>query len=147
MFMAARTLGLVVCFAAGVMLSYAQDEKQKPEIKHVPVFNTSAASGKEMFTQYCASCHGKEAKGDGPAAAALSTPPPDLTALAKNNGGKYPSSKISSILHGEGGVKAHGNREMPVWGPVFWRMSGGHESEVQQRVANINHYLESLQAK
>lgn len=117
--MAARTLILAVCFASGVMLSHAQDENQKPEIKHVPVSRTSAASGKEMFTQYCASCHGKEAKGDGPAAAALSIPPPDLTALGKNNGGKYPSAKVSSILHDEGGVKAHGNREMPVWGPVF----------------------------
>ena len=145
--MAARTLTLAVCFVTGVVFSHAQDEKQKPEIKHVPVSHTSAASGKEMFTQYCASCHGKEGKGDGPAAAALNTPPPDLTMLAKKNDGKYPSSKVSSILHGESGVKAHGNREMPVWGPLFWRMSGGHESEVQQRVANLNHYLESLQQK
>jgi mono/diheme cytochrome c family protein len=145
--MAARTLGPAVCFAAGLMLCHAQDEKQRPEIKHVPVSHTSAASGKEMFMQYCAPCHGKEAKGDGPAAAALKTPPPDLTGLAKNNGGKYPSARVSSVLHGEGGVKAHGNREMPVWGPVFWRMSGGHESEVQQRVTNLNHYIESLQAK
>ena len=85
--MAARTLTLAVCFVAGVVFSHAQDEKQKPEIKHVPVSHTSAASGKEMFTQYCASCHGKEAKGDGPASAALNTPPPDLTRLAKKNDG------------------------------------------------------------
>jgi hypothetical protein len=36
---------------------------------------------------------------------------------------------------------------MPVWGKVFWRMSGGHEGEVQQRVANLNHYIESIQVK
>ncbi len=143
--MAARTLGFAVCFAAGVMLSQAQD--QKPEIKHVPATHTSAASGQEMFTHYCAACHGKAGKGDGPAAAALKTPPADLGALAKKNGGKYPALKVASILHGEGDVTAHGTREMPVWGPVFWRMSGGHEAEVQQRISNLNHYLESLQAK
>jgi hypothetical protein len=121
------------------MLSYSQDERQRPEIKHVPMSQTSAASGKEMSMQCLCFLYGKEAKGDGPAAAALNTPPPDLTALAKNNGGKYPSAKVSSILNGEGGVKAHGNREMPVWEPVFWRMSGGHEAELHQRVANLNH--------
>jgi mono/diheme cytochrome c family protein len=145
--MTSHALSLAVFLAAGLMLSHAQDEKQKSEIKHVPVSHTSAASGKEMFMQYCASCHGREGKGDGPAAAALNTPPPDLTALAKNNGGKYPTAEVASILHGERSVKAHGNREMPVWGPVFWRMSGGHESEVQQRVANLNDYLKSLQAQ
>jgi hypothetical protein len=36
---------------------------------------------------------------------------------------------------------------MPVWGPVFWRMSQGHPAEVQQRIANLNNYIKSLQAK
>jgi hypothetical protein len=34
-----------------------------------------------------------------------------------------------------------------VWGALFWTMSSGHESEVQQRVSNLNKYIESLQAK
>jgi len=37
--------------------------------------------------------------------------------------------------------------DMPVWGPVFWHMSQGHESEMQQRIANLTRYIESLQAK
>jgi mono/diheme cytochrome c family protein len=132
-------------FSTAVLLSQAQDTK--PEIKHVPAPVTSAASGKEMFKAYCATCHGANAKGDGPAAAALKVPPPDLTVLAKNNGGKFPADRISSILRGRATVTAHGNQDMPVWGPVFWRMSGGHEAEVQQRIVNLTHYIESLQAK
>jgi hypothetical protein len=36
---------------------------------------------------------------------------------------------------------------MPIWGRLFWSMSKGHEGEVQQRVANLNKYIESLQKK
>ena len=36
---------------------------QEQEIKHVPAQPTSAASGKEMFTSYCAVCHGRDGKG------------------------------------------------------------------------------------
>lgn len=127
------------------MFSLAQD--QKGEIKHAPASVTSAASGKQMFKAYCASCHGEDAKGDGPAAAALKQPPADLTALAKANGGKYPAMKVTSVLRGQSTLAAHGSQEMPVWGAVFWKMSGGHETEVQQRIANLNRYIESLQEK
>lgn len=116
-------------------------------MKVAPAQQTSPASGKEMFKAYCASCHGTDAKGDGPAASALKTPPADLTMLAKNNGGKFPADKVTAVLRGQANLAAHGNQEMPVWGKVFWRMSQGHEGEVQQRVANLTHYLESLQAK
>jgi mono/diheme cytochrome c family protein len=100
-----------------------------------------------MFAAYCAACHGKDAKGDGPAADALKTPPANLTTLAQQNGGKFPALKVMSILRGQAKLAAHGSQEMPVWGPVFWRMSQGHASEVQQRVANLTKYLESLQVK
>jgi mono/diheme cytochrome c family protein len=108
---------------------------------------TSAASGQEMFVSYCAACHGKDGKGDGPAADALKVPPADLTVLAKNNGGKYPALKVMSTLHGEVDLRAHGSKDMPVWGKLFLGMSGGHEAEVQQRVSNLTKYIESLQAK
>jgi hypothetical protein len=52
-----------------------------------------------------------------------------------------------SILRGQATVTAHGNRDMPVWGPVFWHISQGHESEVQQRIVNLTRYIETLQAK
>jgi mono/diheme cytochrome c family protein len=136
---------LFLVLALAVRMSAAQEAK--PQVKHAPAGMTSPASGKEMFQSYCASCHGKDAKGDGPAASALKTPPADLTTLAKRNGGKYPSDRVTSVLRGQANLAPHGDQEMPVWGPVFWKMSQGHEVEVQQRVANLNRYIESLQAK
>jgi len=140
-----RVFGLVLMSTAATLALHAQ--QAEPEIKHTSAPRTSAASGKEMFVAYCASCHGTDAKGSGPAATALNSKPADLTALAKNNFGKFPADRVMSILRGEATVTAHGNRDMPVWGPVFWKMSQGHPAELQQRVANLTHYLESLQAK
>jgi mono/diheme cytochrome c family protein len=139
------TVGLASGFLALVLPATAQG--QKPQVKHAPAPYTSPVSGKGMFQAYCASCHGTDAKGDGPAAAALKNAPADLTMLAKTNGGKYPDMKVTAVLRGQAQLAAHGSQEMPVWGPVFWRMSGGHEAEVQQRIANLNRYIESLQAK
>jgi len=116
-------------------------------VKHTAAPATSPASGKQMFISYCASCHGKDAKGDGPAASALKQAPADLTTLAKENGGKYPADKVASVLRGSAKLTAHGDQEMPVWGPVFWKMSQGHEEQVHMRITNLNRYLESLQQK
>jgi mono/diheme cytochrome c family protein len=136
---------LAVLMAFALVLG-AQEQPQKT-IKHVPIKPTSAASGQEMYKTYCAVCHGTDGKGGGPAAEALKTPPTDLTMLSKNNGGKYPGLKVASTIRGEANLPAHGSKDMPVWGKLFWSMSGGHEAEVQQRVSNLNSYIESLQAK
>jgi mono/diheme cytochrome c family protein len=132
-------------FPSAALFAIAQD--QKPEIQRVPPPMTSPASGKEMFNSYCASCHGKDAKGNGPAAAALKQPPANLTELAKENGGKFPDLKVIAVLRGEATVAAHGSQEMPVWGPIFGRMSQGRTAEVQQRITNLTDYLKTLQAK
>ena len=136
---------LVALSVAGLVISRAQESKST--VKHEAALPTSPASGKDMFMSYCASCHGKDAKGDGPAADALKRTPADLTTLAKRNGGKYPSDRVTSVLRGQAKLMAHGDQEMPVWGPVFWKMSGGREEQVQMRIANLNRYLESLQEK
>ena len=39
----------------------------------------SVEKGKSIFARYCVGCHGPAGKGDGPAAAALSPKPRDLT--------------------------------------------------------------------
>lgn len=139
-----RVIGLFLVCLGPVCLLQAQSAST---VKHAAAPQISAASGKEMFKSYCAPCHGTDAKGDGPAAAALKSAPADLTVLAKKNGGKFPADHVMSLLRGQATVTAHGNQDMPVWGPVFWRMSQGHEAEVQQRVTNLMHYIETLQAK
>ena len=133
--------------SAVVSIQDASAQDQPKRIEHTAAAAISPASGHDMFMSYCAPCHGKAAKGDGPAASALKIAPADLTVLAKENGGKYPAMKVTAVLSGQTDLAAHGNKEMPVWGAVFWRMSGGHEEEVQQRVANLNRYIESLQVK
>ena len=100
-----------------------------------------------MYAAYCASCHGKDAKGNGPAAPALKLPPPDLTTLAKRNGGKYPTLRVESILQGRESLVSHGDQEMPVWGPVFRAMTSNPNAMVAMRIQNLNQYLESLQVK
>ncbi len=138
------TLMVITCTIA------AQDQTQgqnETTIKRIPITSTSPASGKEMYVTYCAVCHGTDGKGGGPAASALKVPPPDLTVLSKNHGGKFPALKVTAAIHGEGALPAHGSKEMPVWGALFFSLSGGHEAEVQQRVSNLTTYVESLQAK
>jgi mono/diheme cytochrome c family protein len=136
---------LVALTLAGAFTSAAQETTPTAKPTNLPA--TSPASGKEMFMSYCASCHGKSATGDGPAGSALKQAPADLTRLAKRNGGKYPANKVTSILRGQTRLVAHGDQDMPIWGPVFWKMSQGHEERVQMRIANLNRYLESVQEK
>ena len=137
---------LVISLVAfGVAVS-AQDKPEK-EIKHIPIKSTSPASGVDMYQTYCAVCHGKDGRGEGPAASALKVPPTDLTLLAQKNGGKYPSMKVVTTIRGEEPLPAHGSKDMPIWGKLFWSLSGGHEAQVQQRVSNLNSYIESLHKK
>lgn len=137
---------LMAVMVAMAVMGWSQDQT-KTEIKHVAIKPTSPASGQEMYKTYCAVCHGTEGKGNGPAAQALKVPPTDLTGLAAKNSGKYPSLKVSAIIRGEDVLAAHGTKDMPIWGNLFWEMSAGHQGEVEQRIANLNQYLESLQKK
>lgn len=119
-----------------------------PELKKVSPSPTSPASGQEMFTTYCGVCHGPEGRGDGPAAAALKTPPADLTQLAARNGGKFPELRVVGAILGDSDrPAAHGSREMPVWGPVFRSLNRDNGAGTQMRVANLTAYIRSLQAK
>ena len=107
---------------------------------------TSAGSGVEMFNTYCAVCHGKDGKGDGPAASEFKIPPANLTLLSVNNNGKFPADHVAETIRtGPRDAKAHGSREMPVWGKVFSSM--GERAQIEQRIHNLTKYIESLQAK
>lgn len=129
---------ILVIVVAGI-----QAADPKPVIKEVPIARTSAASGVEMYKTYCAVCHGVDGKGGGPAATALKTPPPDLTVLSKNNGGKFPSSKVYVSISGDFSVGAHGSPTMPVWGQVFRASKSSSDSML--RVSNLTNYVATLQ--
>jgi mono/diheme cytochrome c family protein len=76
-------------------------------------------SGEALYNRYCASCHGADAKGDGPVAASLRIPPPDLTMLAQRAGGRFDEAAVMGAIDGRRIIAGHGTREMPVWGAVF----------------------------
>lgn len=139
---------LLAC-ALYALAQQAQTPAQGSEkvIKRVPIKMTNAASAQDMYANYCAVCHGASGKGDGPAASALKIPPTDLTLLAEKNGGKYPAMHVNSVIRGDRDLPAHGSKDMPVWGPLFRTLSQGNEAEAQQRVANLNGYIEALQQK
>ena len=78
-----------ILFGALILSVSALGAQDKPILDKPPARRSIAASGKETYTQYCASCHGADARGNGPAAIALKTPPPDLTTLSNRHGGKF----------------------------------------------------------
>jgi len=121
--------------------------QSSPTVKHVPITNAPSNSGKEMFNSYCAVCHGKDAKGNGPAASAMKTAPTDLTKLAQKEGGKYPAAHVAAVLRGQASTPSHGSQDMPIWGPLFSSLSQGRQGMVQQRITNLVTYIEGLQAK
>jgi mono/diheme cytochrome c family protein len=103
-----------------------------------------SVNGADLYRTYCASCHGKNGKGNGPAAPALKATVPDLTVIAKNNRDQFPVARVRRIIMGEGMIASHGSREMPVWGPLFSEV----EADVDRapvRLDNLVKYLESIQ--
>lgn len=126
-------------FSLGFVLAIAQAPRQPPPIRPV--------AGRDVFQNYCASCHGVDGRGKGPVSAALREKVPDLTTLSQRNGGDFPGVRTrKTILFGGESVllPAHGSREMPVWGPVF------HEIENDQdlgnvRLENVISYIRSMQ--
>ena len=108
---------------------------------------TSAMNGKQMYVNYCASCHGVDGKGDGPVAASLKMPPTDLTLLSKNNSGKFPDTHLSAVLQYGTTIPSHGTAEMPVWGPILGKLDKANPDVQRLRISNLIQYLKSIQAK
>jgi mono/diheme cytochrome c family protein len=142
-----RVRSTALFLTAAVLIVAVAALGQKPTVQKTAAPPTSAASAEEMYTSYCASCHGKDMKGDGPAAPAMKTTPSDLTTLAKRNGGKFPELQVAHMIAGEENYPAHGSKDMPVWGPVFRAVSQNDHSVVMLRVNNLTKYIEQHQVK
>jgi mono/diheme cytochrome c family protein len=134
--------GLLVMVSAGTARAQTEAGGQTVE------------SGSDIFSTYCASCHGATAHGNGTVAPFLKIPPADLTQIAKRNKGVFDADKVYRIIDGREVVKPHGKTdkdksEMPVWGDAFMKSSttGGDEQAVRARIQALVNYLESLQEK
>lgn len=106
-----------------------------------------AASGPSLYRAYCASCHGVDARGDGPVAPLLRLATPDLTTLAARADGIYPRALVVAAIDGRSHPRAHGPGEMPVWGDVLRVTEGGDERPVARRLAALADHLESIQRR
>jgi mono/diheme cytochrome c family protein len=140
--MATRSLVLLsaVLLIAGVGAA-------NPSINDSQLPSTYMPTGEQIYKQYCATCHGADARGNGPLAAVLKTPPPDLTTLSKRHAGKFPYDYVADVIRFGPGVSAHGSSDMPTWGPIFRFFDKRNESVVRQRIKNLCDYLASLQGK
>jgi mono/diheme cytochrome c family protein len=102
--------------------------------------------GAQIFQGYCASCHGADGTGGGPAAPALKHKVPDLTQISKRSGNRFPRARIHDVIDGTETAAAHGSREMPIWGPIFHQI-GADQDLGNVRTENVIRYLESIQRK
>jgi len=105
-----------------------------------------AARGRALYLEYCVSCHGVTAEGDGPVANSLITPPANLRRLAERFGNPLSEDQVARYIDGRAEVKAHGPRDMPVWGRRFYYRSGGNERRARQWIAELVAYLQSIQS-
>jgi mono/diheme cytochrome c family protein len=109
---------------------------------------TYGVAGAYTYRTYCATCHGEKGKGDGPMAENLRFFPPDLTKMAKRNGGKFPTKKVVRIVDGREPLDGHGGPDMPVWGDAFKNAETGFDDDkVRLKIRSVVDYVAKLQEK
>lgn len=104
--------------------------------------------GQNAYLKNCSACHGLSASGDGPLASYLTPRPPDLTRLASRNQGEFPTLSVIETIDGRRAVKAHGDREMPVWGAEFGKRRAGTpgtETAIRGEIQLLVEFLRSVQ--
>lgn len=106
------------------------------------------AAGKPAYELHCAVCHGREAKGDGPAMNLLTIKPADLTQISKRNNGSFPFWKTYRVVDGREVIRGHGSRDMPLWGAEFRSETTSNmaaQTQVRGRILELVYYLQSIQ--
>ena len=105
-------------------------------------------TGEQLYERFCSACHGAEAMGDGPVAATLSVPVPNLTTLSQRHDDEFPAAWVRETIDGRSLAMVHGPRYMPVWGYEFWIEEGADilaEEETRMVIARLVNFLRSIQ--
>ena len=112
--------------------------------------------GKREFENNCAGCHGVDGKGNGVMGELLRRSPPDLTQLAKKNGGVLPMGRLYEVIEGAG-IPSHGTRDMPIWGREYRiedaqyliEARGQYDAQalVRARILTLLEYINRLQVR
>lgn len=116
----------------------------------LPAHAQDATAGRDAFETYCATCHGRNARGDGPMAPILLIQPSDLTQLQNKAKGVFPRSGVIAKIDGRDPLLAHGS-PMPVYGEFFEgkgvtiRGEEGILIMTSQPIVDLIGYLESIQ--
>lgn len=106
--------------------------------------------GQGIYLEYCAGCHGKAAKGDGPLADLMSIGVPDLTGLSRRYGGIFPLVSVVRQIDGRIEMRGHGD-PMPVFGALLSGASAvvdtaaGDPIVTKAAVLAVADYLEEIQ--
>ena len=111
--------------------------------------------GKREYESKCAVCHGSSGKGDGPYAGLLDSKIADLTTLSRRNNGVFPFQRVQEVIDGRQTFKAHGPRDMPIWGldyrgraaESYTDVPYDPEAYVRIRILALTEYVYRLQAK
>lgn len=138
-----RSFLLLLSGFACLVCASAQDNKQ---VKKTTPHPTTAVSGKVLYGQYCAACHGTDGKGAGPAAGAMKQHPTDLTQMSRQNKGTFSEEHFLKVINGETSTAAHGTANMPVWGADF-RNTTTNPTLAQDRIHSLMAYIEDMQVK
>jgi mono/diheme cytochrome c family protein len=140
---------LVVAGAGWAGRASAQEPAPKPPPAVTPPQSPVAAvSGAYAFRTYCASCHGADARGEGPLTDSLRFRPPDLTLITKRNGGEFPTEKVVRIVDGRNPLKGHGGPDMPIWGDAFRNAETGYDdAAARAKIRGVVDHLKTLQTK
>ena len=139
-------VALVTLLVAGHLFAQTPDARsaQTGRSSATPTLTLESLTGRDSFDRYCASCHGVDGRGGGPAASALRNPPPDLTTLARRNGG-FPRELVAAFVEGTDRLSlTHGSGDMPVWGRTLRGLESS-DARINVRLANLVAYVESLQ--
>ncbi len=109
----------------------------------------TTVDGGMAFLEDCASCHNDDARGAGPVGRQLATVPPDLTILARNNGGTFPRDYVMSTIDGFN-RNSHFSPAMPEFGegdmgPTTIVETNGLGTPVPVRLLALTNYLQSVQ--
>lgn len=112
------------------------------------------SAGEREFRSNCASCHGTDGQ-PGPYIDFLKATPTDLTMLSQNNKGVFPFQRVYEVIDGRADVKAHGPRDMPIWGIEYGDKADEYyadyfkmydtEAFVRSRVFALIEYISSIQ--
>ena len=141
-------LFVVLLAAMAIGLAFQNTGKKAAAVKateQTPLIQS--IKGPDLYRAYCASCHGTDGKGTGPMLASLKTKPSDLTLISVRNGGTFPKMRIERFIAGEElPPTGHGSSEMPVWGPIFSRVTNDVDLG-RVRIDNLARYLATIQTK